>query len=313
MAKITLALLCGGRSSEREVSLASGREVLANLDPSRYETRVYDPAFDLDKLIKDAPEIEVVFPALHGLYGEDGSVQGFLTLLGLPFVGSGILSSAMAMDKALTKDIYRASGLPTAPDAILSKDKDIEREIARIIDYPGLPLVIKPVDQGSSVGLSLACEPGDLKGSLSKAFLSSERVMAEKLLKGREFTVAVLGNKEPEALPPVEIVPGEGHGFFDYSAKYEPGESEEICPADLSPKETLEIKDLGLRAHLALRCRGLSRTDFILSEGVFYLLETNTLPGLTSQSLIPKAARVYGLSFPALLDRLVDLALEKSD
>jgi D-alanine-D-alanine ligase len=310
MAKITLALLCGGKSSEREVSLASGREVLANLDPSRYETRVYDPAFDIAKLVKDAPEIDVVFPALHGLYGEDGSVQGFLTLLGLPFVGSGILSSALAMDKGATKDIYRSLGLPVAPDTILFADKDIDQEIARIIDYPGLPLVIKPIDQGSSVGLSMAKASSDLKASLREAFKSSKAVLAEKYLDGREFTVAVLGNNAPYALPPVEIIPGEGHGFFDYSAKYEPGESQEICPADLSCAETNKIKSLGLKAHLALRCRGLSRTDFIYSSGVFYLLETNTLPGLTSQSLIPKAAREYGLSFPALLDLLVDLALE---
>jgi D-alanine-D-alanine ligase len=311
MPKITLALLFGGTSSEREVSLASGREVLANLNPERYEIRVYDPASDLLKLVSDAKSIDVAFPALHGLYGEDGSVQGFLTLLGIPFVGSGILSSAMAMDKRVTKDIYKATGLPVAPDAIVSKDVDIDLEIDRILEYPGLPMVIKPVNQGSSVGLSLVKLAGELKKSLLEAFRSSSSVMAEKYLEGREFTVAVLGNKELQALPPVEIIPGEGHGFFDYSAKYDPGESLEICPAALTPEENIEIKSLALKAHEALSCRGLSRTDFIRYNGVFYLLETNTLPGLTPQSLIPKAAKVHGLSFSALLDLLVDLAMEK--
>ncbi|MDR1315057.1 MAG: D-alanine--D-alanine ligase [Deltaproteobacteria bacterium] len=311
MKKLRLALISGGTSSEREVSLASGREVLANLDPARYETALYDPAADLEALVRDAPGLDVAFPALHGLRGEDGAIQGLLELLGVPFVGSGVMASAVAMDKGMSKDIYRMRGLPVAPDALAPRGGEGARSWAsRIAGGLGLPVVVKPLDHGSSVGMSLARTEDGLAAALEGAWEHSAVAMAESDLRGREYTVAVVGNRELTPFPPVEIVPGPGHPFFDYGAKYQEGECREICPCDLAPDADGEVRRLAVLAHRALGCRGLSRTDFILSDGVFHLLETNTLPGLTPQSLLPKAAKAHGLAFPKLLDLLVDLALE---
>ncbi|MDR1081069.1 MAG: D-alanine--D-alanine ligase [Deltaproteobacteria bacterium] len=311
MKKLRLALLSGGTSSEREVSLASGMEVAAALDPSRYEILRFDPATDLEALVRESPGLDVAFPALHGHRGEDGALQGMLAMLGVPCVGSGVLASALAMDKRMSKDIYRLRGLPVAADDFAERGGAGARaEAARISGGLGLPAVVKPLDHGSSVGMALARTPGELESALEGAWKHSPVAMAERYLAGREYTVAVLGNGNPAALPPIEIVPGPGHPFFDYGAKYLEGECREIVPCDLGPAEDREIRRLALLAHAALGCRGLSRTDFILSGGTFHLLETNTLPGLTPQSLLPKAARAHGLSFAELLDILVDLALE---
>ncbi|MDR2611484.1 MAG: D-alanine--D-alanine ligase [Deltaproteobacteria bacterium] len=313
MKMLRLALLAGGASSEREVSLASGREVLANLDPGRYETRVYDPAMDLARLVADAPGLDVAFPALHGRLGEDGSVQGLLELLGLPYVGSGIFASALAMDKRASKEFYRLRGLPVAPDGYAERSRApgvAVSEAARLAAGLGLPLVVKPLDHGSSVGMAIVRSAEELAAALESAWECSTVAMAERFLAGREYTVAVMGNREPAAMPPVEIIPGPGHPFFDYSAKYSEGECREICPCDLDPEEDREVRRLAVLAHRALGCRGFSRTDFILAGGIFHVLETNTLPGLTAQSLLPKAVRAHGLSFPEFLDRLVELALE---
>jgi D-alanine-D-alanine ligase len=318
MPKTKLALLMGGRSSEREISLASGLEVLQALDPERYDVSVFDPATDMAALAASlapghkGPAFQVAFPVLHGPLGEDGAIQGFLELMGLPYVGSGILASAICMDKRAAKDVYRREGLLVAADLLLSRDEESPREATRrALSALGLPLVIKPLDQGSSVGLSIARTERQAFSALKAAWAKSSRVMAESYIFGREFTCAVLGNRELEALPPIEIVPAEGHLFFDYEAKYTPGQALEICPASISPEDTLKIQGLAIKAHAALGCRGLSRSDFILSNGEFYFLETNTLPGMTSNSLLPKAASAAGLAFPKLLDRLIDLALER--
>ena len=310
MASLRLALIMGGVSSEREVSLASGREVLAHLDRDRYEVTCYDPAEDLDRLVRDAGRLDLAFPVLHGPRGEDGSIQGFLRMLGVPFVGSGVLASALAMDKDRTKGVFRQAGIPVARDLILDRGSGRGPEAVRAERGLGLPLVVKPLEQGSSVGLCIVSSAAELEAALDAAWGFAPRAMAEEYLEGREFTSAVLGNSGPMALPPVEIIPAPGHRFFDYSAKYDPGGARELCPADLSPGETERISDLAVRAHLALGCRGLSRTDFILRGGDFHALETNTLPGLTSGSLLPKAAAAGGLTFAQLLDRLIGLALE---
>jgi D-alanine-D-alanine ligase len=300
----------GGHSSEREVSLASGQNVLERLDKERYQVEVFDPAIDLARLVEAAPNLDVVFPVLHGAMGEDGSIQGFLSLLGLRFVGSGVLASATCLDKKAAKDVYRQNELPVAQDLLLSRRLSLVAQLTAIKKDLGYPVVIKPLDQGSSVGLTIAKSPQEAKEALQKAYKLSSQVLAEKFLSGRELTVAVIGNDRLRALPPIEIIPAQGREFFDYVAKYTPGQAQEICPAHLSESLTEEIGNLALRAHRALGCRGLSRTDFIYSEGVFYLLETNTLPGLTENSLLPKAALADGLSFPALLDTLIDLALD---
>ncbi|MDR2405131.1 MAG: D-alanine--D-alanine ligase [Deltaproteobacteria bacterium] len=310
MAALRLALIMGGRSEEREVSLASGREVLSNLDKSRYKVTIYDPVYDLERLIRDADNLDLAFPVLHGLHGEDGSIQGLMKLLNIPCVGSGILASAMAMDKEKSKGIFREHGIPVAKDLILIKKAGLKSESARAAKTLSLPVVIKPIEQGSSVGLSIANSSEELEVALEDAWTFAPKAMAEEYISGREFTVAVIGNDNLTALPPIEIIPAPGHLFFDYSAKYDPGEAQEICPADLSDEETQTICDLGTKAHMVLGCRGYSRSDFILRDNVFYALETNTLPGLTSGSLFPKAAKAAGYSFSAILDRLVDLALE---
>ncbi|MDR0549812.1 MAG: D-alanine--D-alanine ligase [Deltaproteobacteria bacterium] len=309
MAKTVVALLMGGHSTERAVSLASGQNVMAQLDPALYKVMVFDPAVDLIRLIEEAPSLNVVFPVLHGADGENGSIQGFLGLLGLPYVGSGVLASATCIDKKATKDVYRSQGLPVAPDCLLSREKPLSENLLTLEKAVGYPAVVKPLDQGSSVGLTIVKTADLAPRALSLAFETASLALGEKFLPGRELTVGVIGNDRLRALPPLEIIPAAGHDFFDYEAKYTQGQAREVVPSDFTPAETSKIQELALTAHRALGCRGLSRTDFIYSDGVFYLLETNTMPGLTENSLLPKAALAAGLSFPALLTTLIDLAL----
>jgi D-alanine-D-alanine ligase len=301
----------GGRSTEREVSLASGREVKKYLNPERYEVSVFDLSTDLALLVNQASDLDVVFPALHGALGEDGTVQGLLDLLSLPYVGSGVLASAMCMDKKVAKDIYRINGLPVARDFLVEKNQELSKAVSDVDKELGFPVVVKPVNQGSSVGLTIADNEQELAESLKEAFKFGGKALIEQYIKGRELTCAVIGNSEPRALPPIEISPGIGHEFFDYQAKYEPDQALEICPAPLSRVDFEKIRYLSVMAHQKLGCRGMSRSDFILSDdGIFYILETNTLPGFTSNSLLPKAAFAAGIDFPSLLDELVRLALE---
>jgi D-alanine-D-alanine ligase len=311
MSKVHVAVLMGGQSSERAVSLASGEKVLAALDRDRYLVTVIDPATELGTLAEIAGDIDVVFPVLHGAGGEDGTIQRYLTLLNLPFVGSGAEASAVCMNKKATKDVFRKSNLPVAPDLICQQNQLSAKDQAALIGQNlGFPAVIKPVDQGSSVGMTIARSLEDAEKALLKAWEFSSQALAEKFIQGRELTAAVLGNSRLKALPPIEIVPAAGHDFFDYEAKYTDGQAKEICPAPLTEAETDTISQFALQAHRSLGCRGLSRTDFIYSNGIFYLLETNTIPGLTENSLLPKAALADGLTFSALLDTLIDLALD---
>ncbi|MDR2456573.1 MAG: D-alanine--D-alanine ligase [Deltaproteobacteria bacterium] len=312
MTKKRVVVLMGGRSSEREVSLASGREVLNYLNPDRYAVESLDPATDLSILVSRASEFDVAFPALHGPLGEDGTIQGLLELLFIPYVGSGVLSSALCMDKAATKNVYRNNNLPVADDMVVSKGADPGLSAKKAVEALGAPVVVKPLNQGSSVGLTIASDWAEAAKALGEAWKLYPTALIERYASGRELTVAVLGNRECRALPPIEIVPGDEHKFFDYVAKYTPGQAQEICPARLTPEETSKVSELAVAAHMALNCRGLSRTDFILSEkGEYFLLETNTLPGMTSNSLLPKAAAAAGLPFGELLDELISLALEK--
>lgn len=313
--KMRVALIMGGNSSEREVSLASGQEVLNHLDGDRFEPVIYDPAKDLERLVRDAPDLDVAFLALHGPLGEDGAMQGFCEMLGLPYTGSGILSSAMAMDKDITKRAYRESGLPVAPDLVIRKNSITDMaDLVKISLYSlGSPLVVKPLRQGSSVGLAIADNEADLTEAIEAALAPEGSALLEKYLPGREFTCGVVGNLNLIALPPIEIIPAAGHRFFDYQAKYEPGQAQEICPAEVSTQLTEEIQQLALAAHKALDCRGYSRSDMIYSDGQVFLLETNTLPGLTAGSLVPKMARTQGLTFTAFISFLIDLALTADD
>ena len=306
--KVTVALLAGGKSAEREVSLKSGEQVYRALNKDRYDIRRYDPRDDLLRLAQDAKTIDGALIILHGRLGEDGTIQGFLELLGIPYHGSRVLGSAVAMNKILSKRLYVAAELPVAPYVVIAQHDPRSQQV--VLDSLGLPAVIKPEHEGSSIGLSIVREVTELGPALEKAFHYDRRCLVEKYIAGTEITAGVLGNDTLEALPLVEIIPGDGYQFFDYEAKYTPGASHEICPARLSHELTEKAQAYARRAHEALCCRGYSRTDMIVSDGEIYLLETNTIPGMTQTSLFPQAAAAAGISFSSLLDRLIEFALE---
>ena len=309
MAKMRLALIAGGKSSEREVSLKSGAQVYEALDQSKYDIRRYDPLTDLGRLVQEAPEIQVALIIMHGRGGEDGAMQGLLDLLEIPYQGSGVLGSAVAMNKELSKALYQMSGLKVPHSLAFTRESAPPSQ--EIKEKLGLPVVIKPANEGSSIGVTLARTQKEMERGLSAAFKLDRQVMVEEFIQGIEVTGGVLGNKDPQVLPLVEIVPADIYAFFDYEAKYQPGASSEICPARLDAELTARAQQYALTAHLALGCRGYSRTDMIVREGEIYVLETNTIPGMTATSLFPQAARAAGLEFPALLDKLISLALEK--
>jgi D-alanine-D-alanine ligase len=308
MKQLQLALIAGGKSAEREVSLKSGEQVFQALDKSKYVIRRYDPKDDLERLVREAPEIDAALVIMHGRGGEDGSLQGLLDLLDIPYQGSGILGSALGMNKELSKILYQQAGL-NVPRAIFFNEAEAP-SVQEIEARLGLPAVIKPVNEGSSIGVTIARTPEDLEAGLQAAFAYDKRVLVEQCLKGVEITGGVLGNDRLTALPLVEIIPSESYTFFDYEAKYKPGASTEICPARLDPDQTRQAQAAALAAHRALNCQGYSRTDMIVKDGEVYVLETNTIPGMTATSLFPQAAKVMGLDFPQLLDKLIELALE---
>jgi D-alanine-D-alanine ligase len=308
--RLRVALLAGGKSGEREVSLNGAKGVEKALDPEKFDVKKYDTATDLEALVADASGIDFAFILLHGLFGEDGTVQGLLELLGIPYQGSGVLGSALAMDKNLAKEIYRLHGLPVADWKMVDVHKG--PAAAELIERLGLPLVVKPICQGSSIGMTIARTEAELVAGIIAAFAHDSRVMVEQFIVGREITAGVLGNTDPISLPLIEIIPGEEYTFFDYNAKYKPGASKEICPAPIKEDLAARAQQYGVAAHRALQLRGYSRTDMILTaEGRFVLLETNTIPGMTATSLFPQAAAAYGLSFPALLEKLIELGMEK--
>ncbi len=306
--KLTVALLAGGRSAEREVSLKSGAQVYEALNKERYDVLRYDPRDDLLRLAQDVARIDVALIILHGRMGEDGTIQGFLDSLGIPYQGSGVLGSALAMNKVISKQIYIQAGLPVAPSLVVEGNQP--DAMKRIIEEIGLPAVIKPEHEGSSIGLGIARTVEELPVALEEAWRFDRRCLVEKFISGIEVTGGVIGNEELTALPLVEIIPGEDFAFFDYKAKYTPGATHEICPARISPELTARAQEYAKNAHRALCCKGYSRTDMIVSGNDIYLLETNTIPGMTKTSLLPQAAEAAGVSFSALLDRLIELALE---
>lgn len=308
MKKIRLALIAGGTSGEREVSLTGAAEVEKALDSEKYSVARYDPAVDLARLAADAEHIDAAFILLHGQYGEDGTMQGFLELLGIPYQGAGVLGSALAMDKNLSKTLYQLHGLPVARWQMASPTDMTDN--SRLLNSLRLPLVIKPVRQGSSLGMSIVRREEDLPAAVKKAFGYDSEVMVEEFVPGREITVGVLGKNKLEALPLVEIIPDARFDFFDYEAKYQQGASREICPAEVSEAVRDKAQEYGIKAHQALQLRGYSRTDMIVTGEDLILLETNTIPGMTPTSLLPRAAAAHGLNFSVLLDRLIMMALE---
>ena len=308
MNKIRLALIAGGTSGEREVSLKGAAEVEQALNKDKYEVVRYDPATDLARLAADAEQLDTAFILLHGIHGEDGTVQGMLELLGIPYQGAGVLGSALAMDKNLAKVMYRLHGLPIAAWEMASKEHITDS--APLLAKLSLPVVVKPIRQGSSLGMSVVRTAEQLSPALSTAFEHDNQVMVEEFIQGREITVGVLGNDELTPLPLVEIIPDAKYDFFDYEAKYQPGATREVCPAEVDDSIRDKAQQYGLAAHQALQLRGYSRTDMIIRDDEIFLLETNTIPGMTPTSLLPQAAAQAGLDFPALLDQLIALAMQ---
>jgi D-alanine-D-alanine ligase len=311
MNRLTIALLSGGTSSERDISLHGGDQVFAALDKARYNVVRFDPKTDLKRLLEEAPSIDAALIILHGPYGEDGTIQGLLDLIGIPYQGSGVLGSALAMNKVVSKQVYEAAGLPIPSYEVVERDD--ARPYGEYIDRLGLPLVIKPVQGGSSIGMSIVKEESALRAAVDDAFKWSDTVMVEEYIDGTELTGGILGNKHLEALPIIEIIPDKAYGFFDYTAKYTPGATQEICPARISDALSEKAKAYAEIAHKALCCEDYSRTDMILKDDDIYVLETNTIPGMTPTSLLPQAAQAAGFSFSRLLDRLIELSLERHE
>lgn len=307
MQKKNIALIYGGISSERDVSLSSGRQVHDALDKEKYAIQTYDPATDIPRLVADANKIDCALIILHGPYGEDGTIQGLLDLLDIPYQGAGVLGSAVAMNKLLSKQLYALAGLTVPPYAVIRRGED--SDMVALVDQLGLPLVVKPVETGSSVGMSIVRDAKDLATAVEEALDYGPTVLIEAYIQGTEITCGVMGNDELEALPLIEIIPGKDHEFFDYTAKYEPGASQEICPARLDAELTQKAQTCALTAHKALFCQGYSRTDMILKDGAYYILETNTIPGMTATSLFPQSAKAAGMTFSQLLDRLIELGI----
>jgi D-alanine-D-alanine ligase len=306
MAKRRVALIAGGWSREREVSLKSGEYVYRCLDKDKYEVDRYDPPMDLVRLIHDSKDIEVALVVLHGKKGEDGCIQGLLDLLDIPYVGSGVLASSLAMYKPASKQLFRLAGLKVPQEMVLSRDDDFDP--VQIMSVLGKKVVIKPAAEGSSIGLSICSRRAEIAEAAQASFAMGSEIMIEEYIEGKEVSCGVLGNREPEALPVIEIIPQKKYRFFSYTAKYVPGASREICPARLSEDTYQNVQAYAVRAHSVLGCRGFSRSDMIVAGNDIYLLETNTLPGMTENSLFPLAARTAGISLPELLDRLIELA-----
>jgi D-alanine-D-alanine ligase len=331
-----VAVLFGGTSAERDVSIASGAQVVRALREAGHEVIAVDtargalgPAEEQRLLsagvahvppeeeqlaliragaptaLTEAEElrgVDVVFLALHGGTGEDGTLQALLDLAGIPYTGSGHMASANAMDKDISKHLFRAAGVPT-PDWLMAPVE--AREVEERLGYP---VVVKPNKQGSTVGLTVVKRPEQLEAAIEEAFHHDDEVMLERFVPGRELTVGILDDR-PLAVGEIILRQGE---IFDYESKYQEGGAEEIFPADLPPEKTREVQELGLRVHRALKLTGYSRVDFRMDEeGILWCLEVNTLPGMTSTSLLPQSAKAEGISFQELCDRIVQLAVEQ--
>ncbi len=298
-----VAVMFGGSSAEREVSLKSGAAVLAALRSKGIDAHAFDPAArPLEDLKQEG--FERVFIALHGRGGEDGTLQGALTLMRMPYTGSGVLASALAMDKWRSKLLWQAAGLPIPDYAILDETTDFAAVATRL----GVPLFVKPAREGSSIGVIKVKRAEDLAAAYREAARHDDLVLAEQDMSGGEFTVAVLGEgKTLRALPSIRIVPTTE--FYDYEAKYFRDDTRYLCPSGLTDAAEAEMRELAVRGFRSLGCRGWARVDFLLdAAGRPYLLEANTAPGMTDHSLVPMAARVAGLEFADLCVRILELA-----
>jgi len=292
-----VAVLLGGKSAEREVSLKSGGMVLKALRSKGIDAHPFDPK-EKDFAALEKERFERVFIALHGRFGEDGTVQGILEWLGIPYTGSGVLASALAMDKLRTKRIWSAEGLPTAPHAVLTSESNLKAVCRKL----GLPIFVKPAREGSSVGMTKVKRAGDLEEAFALAVNYDPVVIAEKFIDGPELTVSILGE---EVLPIIRIeTPRE---FYDYEAKYIANDTRYLIPCGLPKPKEKQIQAMCLKAFQALGCRGWGRVDLMLDRsGKPYLLEINTSPGMTDHSLVPMAARAVGISYEDLCVKILE-------
>ena len=297
-----VAVMFGGTSAEREVSLKSGAAVLAALESRGVDAHAFDPATRPLAALQNEGFARV-FIALHGRGGEDGTLQGALTLMNLPFTGSGVLASALAMDKWRSKLVWQALGLPIPDFALLTADSDFNA----VAEHLGLPLFVKPAREGSSIGIVKVKTVADLPAAYAEAAKHDNLVLAERAMNGGEFTVTILGTgAEARALPSIRIVPTTE--FYDYDAKYFRDDTRYLCPSGLDDAQEARMRELALRGYQALGCRGWARVDFLLdAAGEPYLLEANTAPGMTSHSLAPMAARIDGLEFADLCVRILEM------
>lgn len=329
----------GGPSSERKISLVTGKGICENINKSKYEVfpilvqKDRSLQFDNNLYLKinNRPaglstsqltpwsgnlwkknKIDLIFIALHGAYGEDGSLQGFLETLQVPYTGSGVLASALAMNKVFSHQIYFANGIKY-PDFIHFKKNDWKENQVEILkqlgEKIGLPAVIKPVDQGSSVGVTIVRTDAELRSNIDKTMRQFPWLMVQKFVNGQEATCGVLEIKgKPVALPPTRIVANAGK-FYDFKSKYSSGGSTHVCPADFDPAINTRLQQLAVQAHQALDCSGMSRTDFFVSGDEIFAIETNTIPGMTKTSLLPEAAKAAGIPFGDMLDHIMRAAL----
>jgi D-alanine-D-alanine ligase len=333
----------GGTSTERAISLSTGRQIVAALDPEKYTPMAVDAAALTGKAAELPPGVpvlalptadssrgaelvplglsqiaepgdtrpDVVIIALHGKGGEDGTIQGMLELLDIPYTGSGVLASALAMDKSMTKRILQAEGIPVPGEIVLRRGSDWDPstlDLSIKTDF-GYPVILKPNAQGSTIGCTIVKSIDGLGPAIEDAFKYDSTILVEQFIEGIEITAGLLGNEEPEVLPLIEIE-AKG-GFYDYEAKYAPGGSAHIIPARISRLAEERARDYGVRSHKALQCAGMSRVDMIVVGDEPYVLEVNTIPGMTPTSLLPDAARAAGIEFPELLDRLIGYAMER--
>jgi D-alanine-D-alanine ligase len=300
-----IGVLLGGLSSEREISLRSGKAVAEGLRKKGYSVTEIDVDISLPEKLK-SQEIEVAFIALHGRYGEDGAVQGLLEMMKIPYTGSGILASALAMDKILTKRILQERGFLTPAFAYFDTNRTTAKEFARtlVLTFPG---IVKPACEGSTIGITIVKESKELEPALLAAAEYDSKILVEEFVQGVEVTCGVING---EALPLIEVVPKSG--FYDFHSKYTKGATEYILPARISDKLSQEIQEMTLEIYLELGCEGVARADYIIdSEQKAFFLEINTIPGMTETSLIPKAAAYRGVTFEDLAEKILDSARRK--
>ena len=304
---LKIALLGGGISAERQVSLSSAQSVCQALQDLGFQVTNIDPKNQeqLQQLITD--NFDLAYIALHGKGGEDGTIQGFLETINLIYTGSGIHSSATCIDKIKSKQVFDSCNINT-PKSIYLYNKS-QFSISEVDKNIGYPCVVKAASEGSTVGIYLVNNSTELNKAVENAFELDKNILIEKFISGKEYTVGVLGNSNPQALPVIEIIPK--NGFYDYEAKYAEGGSIHICPAEIDSVSTKELQDMAINAHIALNCKGISRSDMIRDDkGKFWLLEVNTVPGMTKTSLVPDAAKVAGISFQELCLKIIAYALE---